>query len=239
MCLRWLGREQEAIVAINDFDQERWAHADANWWGWLHFEIGTCNLLRGELATAMEHGKQAEDIFSVISRPAGEANALVLLCSIHRIRGDTAAASAALAKAEAYVNVETDWSTEEAWRFEHAEMLRHQGLHEDARVAYESLFNSKSALHRSHAALGLAELHFDTGDHHGATEQALTARKGYQELGCDWGECNAIFTLVRSGHLTTDDGNRQAKATGYQLPGSDLESLLFGHGPRARPLNLP
>lgn len=53
----------------------------------------------------------------------------------------------------------------------------------------------------------------------------------YQKLGCRWGECNAIYSLVLPGGLNL---SKEQTATGkidYTLPKGKLEDLLFGDNP--------
>ncbi|MCR4290416.1 MAG: hypothetical protein NUV86_09190 [Candidatus Scalindua sp.] len=127
----------------------------------------------------------------------------------------------------------------EAWEFEKAELFRQNSLYDEAKASYNVISNSPSKLHRCHGALGMAELERSRGNREKAIDLSRTARKDYHRMGCRWGECNAILTLVLSGDISLSEGQITANKTEYNFPGNGLESLLFGHNSEKRQLNLP
>lgn len=245
MSLRWSGREQEAIELIVAADASRVTHADPTWRGWLAFELGTCLSLRYpevELDRAYQQARSAENIFVPIlsTQPAGLLNTHLLYSSLNRLSGDWDSAIQQLETfrerirglaGEAFLNG--------AATFEEGELARYNGQSKVARQRYETLLQSKSPLHRAHGRLGLAEMNRDMGLLRDGAQEAWKALGDYQRIGCRWGECQSLLTLVLCGDLSWNTAEARARDTGYAIPCGNLRALYVSARDDVRVLNLP
>lgn len=240
MSLRWLGREYEAMKVMDNLGKERLKHADLSWQGWFHFEKGTCLSLQGKIGAAGKEVSEAERIFTVATNPLGRVDTLLLKCTVCRLTSQIKEAWEVVKTIEALLGFSgRSEFAREALEFEKAELLRQESRYGEAQKSYHILLKSKSKLHQCHGALGMAELERDRGNYGEARQWSMMAREGYQKLGCRWGVCNAIYTLILTGGLDPSKGQAAAEKTGYSLPKGELEGLLFGQGSDHRPLNLP
>jgi tetratricopeptide (TPR) repeat protein len=240
MCLRWSGRELDAKRIIDSLDVNRLKHADLNWQGWIYLEKGTCLSLRGAMADAGANAEKALEIFTVVSNPIGRINTLALQSTVRRFSGQIESAWETIKIAEELLlmNVQSQF-TKETIEFEKAELFRYENNHRLAEKSYSALLNSTSELHKCHGRLGMAELERDRKRYEEAQKWGSMAWRGYQKLGCKWGECNAILSLVLCKSLTPKQGEVEANKTGYILPGDMIESIRLGQSFDYRPLNLP
>ena len=240
MSLRWLGRECEAMKAMDNLSKQRLKHADLSWQGWFHFEKGTCLSLQGEMEAAGKEVSEAERIFTVATNPLGRVDTLLLKCTVCRFTSQIKEAWKVVKTIEALLGFSGRGEfAREALEFEKGELLRQESRYREAENSYHMLLKSRSKLHQCHGALGMAELEKDRGNYGEARRWSVMAREGYQKLGCRWGECNAIYTLVLIGGLDQSKAQAAAEKTGYTLPKGKLEGLLFEQGSDHRPLNLP
>ncbi len=240
-CLRWLGKETEALGIINGLDADRMKHADMHWRGWLLFEKATCLTLRGEFAEAQDACLQAAGLFkdAVFDR-WGLLNAQVLNCTIFRFTDKPEEADEALESAQKSLASSSRAAFARATlEFERAEILRQKDEYDQAYKSYRTLFKSTSPLHRCHGALGIAELERNRSQSNKATKWANKALIGYRDMGCKWGECNAILTLVLNGDMNAEAGLALAKDSMYIMPDYLIREFEELRTDRPRRLNLP
>jgi tetratricopeptide (TPR) repeat protein len=236
--LRWLGRETEALALIQAV-RDRVAHAGTHWTGWFYFEEATCLTLRNNTLAAERTALKADDIFRGTENLIGRIDTQILLCTVCRLRGQPDEAWKYLESADQLLQLDGGRRsfTRRACEFERGELLRINGRYEEAARSYRQLRKTRSRLHRSHGFLGLAELERDRGQLSATIEFARYAKRGYNTIGCRWGECQAIVTLYLAGDFSKDAAEREIRETAYDVPG--LDALIFDYQSGSRALNLP